>query len=103
MKEELFNNKTMLDNQQTDEQIGFIDYMKDLGFIDKDRNVSELGAVYEENDFEIHVHHIYDNTENSVNQGEIYVDFGAEDYTDNHDDLYTSILMNCEFNSQYSL
>tara|TARA_B100000902_G_scaffold151487_1_gene148055 strand:- start:3175 stop:3552 length:378 start_codon:yes stop_codon:yes gene_type:complete len=102
MRETFFNNLWMLDNQKTDEQIGFIDYMKELGFIDKDRLVTELGVVWEYEGDEIHVDHIYDNSlvGGGINQGEVFVDFtgevGTDEYTEDHDDLYTSILMCCE-------
>ena len=73
MKETFFNNLWMLDNQKTDEQIGFIDYMKELGFINEDRLVTELGVVWKYEGDEIHVDHIYDNSMvyGGINQGEV--------------------------------
>ena len=66
--------------------MGLNDYMEILGFTD-DAN-AKVGIVWSMNDEEIDVEHIYD-----LESGDILVNFNDDNYTEQHEDLLTSILM----------
>ena len=84
--------------------IGFIDYIKELGFADKDKLILNVGVVWEYKNEEIHVDHIYDNT--SIQDGSpgkgILVSF-SDDYnhSEEHEALYESILMYAELDNVF--
>tara|TARA_B100000287_G_scaffold266773_1_gene250916 strand:- start:3331 stop:3663 length:333 start_codon:yes stop_codon:yes gene_type:complete len=109
MKETYFNNMYKLGKHESGgiTDIGFIDYIKELGFVDKNEFIISVGVVWERKDDEIHIEHIYDNTgvhDASPGKG-ILVDF-SDCYPDNtyskeHEDLYESILMYAELDETF--
>ena len=109
MRETYFDNLFQLGKHENGgiSDIGFIDYIKELGFVDKDELILNVGVVWEYKNEEIHVDHIYDNT--SIQDGSpgkgILVDF-SDCYPDNtyskeHEDLYESILMYAELDNVF--
>lgn len=99
-KETYFNTLYKLGKHTEDGNIvdiGFIDYMKELGFIPKDDLILEVAVVWYYDDAnEIQVDHIYDNTDFNKT-GQVFVTFDEsetkEKWTDNHEALINSILM----------
>ena len=69
-----------------------IDYMDELGFIPDGKNVNEITDLnvvwYFDNDGDIYITEIYDN-----DSGEVYWTDPSEDWTDNDDELTSSLLM----------
>ncbi len=105
MRETYFNNMYKLGKHESGgiTDIGFIDYIKELGFADKDELLIGVGVVWEYKDNEIHVEHIYDNTgvhDASPGKG-ILVDFNDNTYSKEHEDLYESILMYAELDETF--
>ena len=72
--------------------INLIDYMDELGFIPDGKNVNEITDLnvvwYFDNDGDIYITEIYDN-----DSGEVYWTDPSEDWTDNDDELTSSLLM----------
>lgn len=72
--------------------INLIDLMDDLGFIPDGKNVNEITDLnvvwYFDNDGDIYITEIYDN-----DSGEVYWTDPSEDWTDNDDELTSSLLM----------
>ena len=72
--------------------INLIDLMDDLGFIPDGKNVNEITDLnvvwYSDNDGDIYITEIYDN-----DSGEVYWTDPSEDWTDNDDELTSSLLM----------
>lgn len=72
--------------------INLIDYMDELGFIPDGKNVNEITDLnvvwYSDNDGDIYITEIYDN-----DSGEVYWTDPSEDWTDNDDELTSSLLM----------
>ena len=66
--------------------------MDDLGFIPDGKNVNEITDLnvvwYSDNDGDIYITEIYDN-----DSGEVYWTDPSEDWTDNDDELTSSLLM----------
>ena len=72
--------------------INLIDLMDDLGFIPDNKSVNEITDLnvvwYFDNDGDIYITEIYDN-----DSGEVYWTDPSEDWTDNDDELTSSLLM----------
>ena len=81
-----------VDGKHRVKNINLIDYMDELGFIPDGKNVNEitdLNVVWDfDNDGDIYITEIYDN-----DSGEVYWTDPSEDWTDNDDELTSSLLM----------
>lgn len=81
-----------VDGKHRVKNINLIDYMDELGFIPDGKNVNEITDLnvvwYFDNDGDIYITEIYDN-----DSGEVYWTDPSEDWTDNDDELTSSLLM----------
>ena len=108
MRETYYDNMFMLGKHESGgiTDVYLIDYIKELGFIDKNAlKPLSIGIVWEYKDEEIHIDHIYNNTgvyDSSPGKGR-RGDFNDETYTKEHEDLYDSILMYAELDTENSM